>query len=199
MKHLDDHVAFTLAEGGTIEPEWQPHLEQCDRCRQLVAQYLQVLEAAESARALSQEPPTRVQRWARAYARAASAPRRRWLMLPLLAHSWGPVAAVRGGELTGTALLYGDEAHHLDLRIEPSEEGPACLHGQLLDIGDCTPQSWSITAVTASGETLHTTASENGEFWIDGVESWQSATVIAASDSERLVARVLEGEQETAE
>ncbi len=199
MKHLDDETAIRLAETGLGEAgPAGDHVAQCRRCRDLVEQYQRLFGVVESAQALDEEPPAWMKRWASAFAHSAATPRRRWLMLPLLAQTTGAVAAVRG-TAAGTAYLYGDESHHLDLRIEPSEQGRSCLHGQLLQVGCDQITPWRVTVVKPNGEAIRTFTNETGEFWLEGVDSFKQVTVIASSETERLVARLGEEEPAAAE
>lgn len=185
MRHLDDAAAIRLAEGAG-EDEARAHAAQCSRCANLVEQYQAVLDAVQAARRTVTELPSGLMRWARAYTRTV-VPERRSRFLPFLAQGATAVAAVRSGQQPGVAMLYGDEQHHLDVRMEPQRRGGHRLHGQLVPLQDASVAGWLVTAVAASGQTRQTTTNEAGEFWFDAVTSGEGLSLVAEKDNDRIV------------
>ena len=194
MTHIDDVTAFAVAEN-RADHSAQEHLLGCERCRRLVDSYARLLAAMTSA-AAHEPPPRGVLSWARAYARTRVETQPRWSFLPFLSHGAPLAAAVRGGELPGVALLFGDERHHMDIRVEPRPGGEMRLHGQIVPLTEAGPSPWTVTAVAPSGEARRTVTDLGGEFWFDTVEGWQGTSLVAENEGERLVvARLGDGAQ----
>jgi hypothetical protein len=194
MRHIDDATAIAAAED-RADQGTQEHLLGCERCRRLVDSYARLLAAMTSAAA--QEPlPQGMTRWARSYARTRIETRPRWTFLPFLSHGAPLAAAVRGSELPGVALLFGDTRHHVDIRVESSPDGEMRLHGQIVPLIETAASPWRVTAVAPSGEARHTFTDLGGEFWFDAVEGWQATSLVAENEGERLVvARLGDGAQ----
>jgi hypothetical protein len=192
MKHLDDDAALALAEGQT-QPQASRHAEACSACAQRVARYRTLLELLADAAATP--PPARVVSWARAYARTQAAPRRRWSVLLFLTEGMPATASVRGGHALTTALLFGDERFHLDLRVNPAAGNRVLLHGQVVPLTPAAPGAWEVIAVTDDGRLLRTTADPLGEFWLEAGPRWHEASLIAVSAGERLVVPRLGGSE----
>jgi hypothetical protein len=115
-------------------------------------------------------------------------------VLSFLAGGSQPVAAVRGGVAEGRAVLYGDDSHHLDLRIETSRHGTASLHGQVVPLTESEVAEFRVCAVTVEGGVHVTRTDERGEFWLHGLQSWRFMSVVVESDEERLVVARVGGE-----
>jgi hypothetical protein len=185
MSHLDDMTAIALAEGDTVADAGR-HVASCSSCGRRVARFRGLLEALADAR--GEPPPERLLRWARAYARtAAPAPDLRWSFLTFLTQGAPLAAALRGGGAVGSALLFGDQHHQLDLRVDPTTADRVRLHGQIVPLGAEPAAGWEVIALTADGRTLRTTADEAGEFWLEAGGSWPEMSLVAVRDDQRLV------------
>jgi hypothetical protein len=160
MRHLNDSVVIELIEGGG-GPEARRHLDGCDRCRDRADRFRALLTALEASG--GEAPPAGLTAWARAYARTA-APTARVSILDFLAGGRQPVPAVRGALRSEAALLFGDERHQLDLRLEPTAEGRVRVHGQVVPLRGGDPTSWKISLVTGEGELVTGTTDRFGEF-----------------------------------
>jgi hypothetical protein len=183
MKHLDELTAIALAEGAGADPG--QHAASCPSCSARVARYRLLLEALAAERGSG--PPERLLRWARAYARTtASTPPRHWALLAFLTQGAPLQAAVRGG-MPGSALLFGDDRHQLDLRVDPTPSGRVRLHGQIVPLDASEAGGWEVIALTAEGTTLRTIADEAGEFQLEAGASWPEMSLLAVRDDRRLV------------
>jgi len=199
MHHLDDSAAIDVVEGVAGEDQLG-HLAECGRCRRVVAGYRTAVEVLRGCAEAREGPPEGLLRWARAYARTAGSPvTLRLRVLSFLAGGAQPVAAVRNGGEPGRAVLYGDEAHHLDLRIDVSQRMGAHVHGQVVPIDEDTGRRWQVCAVTFDGSVHLTATDPEGEFWLDGLESWRWMTVVLEDGDERLVVPRVGGEDDLPE
>ncbi len=193
MKHLDINAAVDLADGGK-HPLLESHVEDCGRCRRLVASVSSTLLALTGATESLAEPPLGLQRWARAYARVATATRPRLRVLGFLAGGANPLAAVRGSLEHSQAILYGDERTHIDLRVEAGVDGSVRLHGQVVPVGEKEHKRWKLSVVSPDGNFHTTTTDGDGEFWIDGLSSSYGWTLMAESEDLRLLVPRFGGE-----
>jgi len=185
MTHLDDAAAMTLAKGGADDAA-RAHAARCPQCEGVVAAFRRLYDTVAEV-AGSEAPPDRLLRWAKAYARTRVQPRRRWTLLGLLSGGTPLVPAVRGGGLTEIALLFGDDRHHLDLRVEPGHHGGARLHGHVVPLqGDLTGR-WNVTVVVPDCETFRTDTDAAGEFWLQGISDWERASLVAAGSETVIV------------
>jgi hypothetical protein len=183
MKHLDDHTAIDLIEGrgDTVS---ERHATECARCRGRVADLRRLLGALATAAEPLHAVPAHLTRWAQACVRTGELATRRPRLLDRLAFGAQPVAAVRGGAMT--SALYGDREHQVDLQFEAGERAPY-LHGQVVPVDAGDERQWDVAVITTGGE-VHTTRSDaDGEFRIQGLESWHGLSLIAASGKDRLV------------
>lgn len=182
-RHIDHADALTAAEG-RAGPGVLDHLEHCPRCRRLVADFerlMGVLRSSASAPSL----PAGLSRWAAAYARMHSGRGAQWRVLGLLSRGPGHATALRG-EIPSVALLFGDDRHQLDVRIDRDGE-LARLHGHIVPLAGDGPSAWRITLISGAGHTRHTSSDDRGEFWVDGLEVWQRQSLVAEAGRERLV------------
>jgi hypothetical protein len=184
MRHLDDATAIAVAEGAAAPPARQ-HLEGCPACAGRVARLRTLLAAL--ADVVREAPPHALLRWAQAYARTVSTTAPRWSFLPFLTEGAPLTAAVRGGTAPGSALLFGDAGHQLDLRVDPAVAGAVRLHGQIVPLDEREAGGWEVIAVTGDGRTLRTVADQCGEFWLEAGGDWQEMSLVAVRDGERLV------------
>jgi hypothetical protein len=182
-RHIDHADALAAAEN-RAGPEVLDHLEGCPRCRRLVADFerlMGVLISSASAPSL----PAGLSRWAAAYGRIHSPRNAQWSVLGLLSRGPGPATALRG-ELSSVALLFGDDRHQLDVRIDRDGEQTR-LHGHIVPLSGDGPSAWRITLISGAGRTRHIASDDRGEFWVDGLGAWQSHSLVAEAGRERLV------------
>jgi hypothetical protein len=183
MKHLDELTAIALAEGAGTEGS--RHAAGCPSCSARVARYRVLLEALTEAR--GDAPPERLLRWARAYARTTTpTPPLHWAILVFLTQGAPLQAAVRGG-IPGSALLFGDDRHQLDLRVDPTASSRVRLHGQIVPLDAGEAGGWEVIALTADGGTMRATADQAGEFVLEVGGSWPEVSLVAVRDDQRLV------------
>jgi hypothetical protein len=194
MKHLDALRAVEAAERGPDEGQ-RDHLAACRRCRQMVDGLRRILGVLAASGAPLAEPPQGLMRWAQAYARTAGTARPRLQVLEFLAGGNHAVAAVRGQAEPARAVLYGDDAHHLDLRIEADRRGSARLHGQVVPLDSSEPERWLVSVVTPGGEVHSATTDTAGEFWIEDLSSWRNLSLVAEGEGQRLVVPRLDTEE----
>jgi hypothetical protein len=184
MRHVDDITAMNLAEGA--EPgSAAEHCARCEQCRTLVEDYRTLLAAVTEATEHGTPPPS-LMRWASAYAGTRPVERIGSSLLALLGGGAALVPAVRGGT-PEIALLYGDDTHHLDLRVDPDDADRSRLHGHLVHLAGGPAHGFGISLVTADGSTRQTRTDAAGEFWLDDVPGWEHASLVATSDEQRLV------------
>jgi hypothetical protein len=181
MKHLDELTLIALAEGA----DGGEHTAACPSCSARVARYRFLLGIlADPPR---DAPPERLLRWARAYARTTtSTPPHQWAILAFLTQGAPLQAAVRGG-IPGSALLFGDDRHQLDLRVDPTPSGRVRLHGQIVPLDAGEAGGWEVIALTAEGMTMRTTTDQAGEFLLEAGGAWTELSLVAVRDDQRLV------------
>ena len=184
MRHLPVSVVIELIEEGG-GPEARRHLDGCARCRATVERFRGLLQALEAPAAL--EPPRGLTAWARAYARSVASTARRVSVLSFLAGGTQPVPAVRGGLRSEAALLFGDERHQLDLRLEPAAEGRVRVHGQIVPLHAGRPGSWQVSLITGGGEVVMGATDGSGEFWLDEVLLGSAGSLLVHNAEERVV------------
>jgi hypothetical protein len=185
MRHIDEATALAAAEG-TADPRVVEHLGGCNRCRDLVASFARLVRVLSS-RPENGEIPGGLQRWAQAYARTRDRQPSPFSVLGLLSRGAPFATATRGGALHGVALLFGDERHQVDVRIQSSDGESVCVHGHIVPLQESTDDPWEITVLPGSGASLRTTTDPHGEFWLEEVQGWQSLSLVATNGRERLV------------
>jgi hypothetical protein len=193
MKHLDDASAVDLAEGRSNQ-QASMHAADCALCQELVARFVRLLDALEASTAPLERAPAHLTSWARACVRTLVQPSPRPRILELLAFGTQPIAAVRGGFVTGAAALFGDQDYQVDLQVEPSPTaGHHSLYGQIVPLAETKDQTWKVTVVTVEGRIYRLTTDRDGEFEIPDLESWDGLSMVAESDEERILIPRLRG------
>jgi hypothetical protein len=187
MKRHDDDLALSLAEGGATSTTLEPDVAA------LVQEYRRLLAALHLAKAETPPMPHNLERWARAWVdtRLPEPENLVTRMLRVLATN-APAPAVRNGHAGGSAVLYGDEHHHVDLRIEPTSEHGLRLRGQVLSLDAADDGPWHISIVTADGAVRMTDTDAAGEFHLDGVDVTAGTGLVAQRGEARLVVPRLE-------
>ena len=189
MRHLNDSVVIELIEGGG-GPEARRHLEGCVRCRTALDRFRTLLSALRAP--LGERPAAGLTAWARAYARTAVPSAPRVSVLGFLAGGSQPVAAVRGTLRSEAALLFGDERHQLDLRLEPAAAGRVRIHGQIVPLKGGATSPWQVSLVTGHGELVTGTTDGTGEFWLDEVRLGPAGSLLVSNEEDRVLVPRLE-------
>jgi hypothetical protein len=189
MRHLSDSVVIELIEEGG-GPEPRRHLEGCARCRATVDRFRALLSALRSPQ--GETPPAGLAAWARAYARTAAPSSPRVRVLDFLAGGSQPVPAVRGALRSEAALLFGDERHQLDLRLEPAAEGRVRVHGQIVPLQGGESMPWQVSLVTGNGEVVTGATDGSGEFWLDEVLLGSAGSLLVSNAEDRVLVPRLE-------
>jgi hypothetical protein len=189
MRHLSDSVVIEMIEGGG-GPEARRHFEGCARCRGTVERFRTLLSALKAP--AGETLPAGLAAWARAYARTAAPAELRVSVLDFLAGGSRPVPAVRGGLRSEAALLYGNESHQLDLRLEPAAEGRVRIHGQIVPLQGGGSSPWQVSLVTGCGELVTGTTDGMGEFWLDGVLLGPAGSLLVSNADDRVLVPRLE-------
>lgn len=192
MRRDRDELALILADGGDDEALRQRAAVDSALAAR-VEEYRRLLGALEHSRQAVPPLPDHLARWARAWL-DTSLPEGRSVIsriLDVLATN-APAPAVRNGHAGGSAVLYGDEAFHLDLRVEPSDGGRHRLRGQLIRLDEPVCGSWTVTVVSGDGAVRTTTTNACGEFAFDDLCVTAGTGLVATGDSHRLVVPRLE-------
>jgi hypothetical protein len=187
MKRHDDDLALHLAESGEPDATLEPELAA------LVGDFRRVLGALKIARKEPPAMPPHLERWARAWV-DTRLPEPEGLVsriLSVLATN-APAPAVRNGHAGGSAVLYGDEKHHVDLRVEPTENNGHRLRGQILGLDRQADEPWHISLVGPDGSMYMVDTDATGEFAIEGVPVTTGTSFVAQRGDERLVVARLE-------
>jgi len=185
MKHLTDQQALAVAED-TAPEDARDHAASCARCATAVGRLRTLLGRLDSPRHHLTSPPVGLTRWARAYVDVALHAERRTCVLGLLAFGAAPVAGVRNGVAQGSAVLYGDARHQLDVRVEPHGDDLS-IHGQVVPLDDAEPHAWHVVMMMSDGQVHETTSDAFGEFTIDGLTSSTGASLVLEDREARLV------------
>jgi hypothetical protein len=194
MRHVDDIQAFAAADG-TAADSVKQHIDCCPRCRAAVEECQRLLADLDTLRTALTDPPQRLQRWARAWAGAVAHSRPRLSVLDILAIGAQPLAAVRDAGGHDTAMLYGDDRYQLDVRVTGRSDGTSRLHGQIVPLPASPQGRWKVTTVSSEGSVMTATSDANGEFWIEGVTRWEGLSLVADSETDRLIVPTFGGER----
>lgn len=191
MTTSTETLALAIAEG-RASPEEIAQAERDPRLGVLVTGFRKLLSALDEARALGADPPEALLHWARVWAHEA-APRRPSVvsrLLEVLAYGAPCLAAVRGVTTGGPAVLYGDDTYHLDVRLEPQEDGAHRIRGQVVPIAETdekTQGPWSIRVVGPRGMILRALSDEDGDFRVNALPCVNGLSLVAERGSERLI------------
>ena len=189
-KPSHESLALAVAEG-RASAEDRARVERDPRLAGLAADFRVLLYALDAAPADS-GPPEHLLHWARVWARETG-PRPSTpivsRLLGILAFGMPEFAEVRGVATGGPAVLYGDEHHQLDIRIEPSKEETFSIRGQVVPTGDADlcPDSWSIRLVGRDGVVHRAISDEHGVFHFSGLAEISGMALIAERGVDRLI------------
>ncbi len=185
-----ESLALAVAEG-RASAEDRARVERDPNLAGLAAEFRRLLDALKTA-SVDSGPPEHLLHWARVWAREA-APRPATpvvsRLLEILAFGMPGFAPVRGMAAGGPAVLYGDERHQLDIRMEPLRDDAFSIRGQVVPIGDGGRRldPWSIRLVARGGEVLQAVSDEDGVFQFPGPVDVDGMALIAERGTERLI------------
>jgi len=165
-------LALAIAEGHA-SPEERAQVESNPELAAQVAEFRQLLGALAEARAFD-DPPDHLMHWARVWARQAAPAR---------------PSMVRGVRAGGPAVLYGSEAHQLDVRLEPRKDGTFRMRAQIVPTGEINDDGrpWSIRMVGTQGSVFRTLSDEDGGFRFDSLPDVVGLSLVAERGTERLI------------
>jgi hypothetical protein len=182
-------LALAIAEGHA-SPEERAQVESNPELAAQVEEFRRLLGALAEARAFD-APPDHLMHWARVWARQAAPARPSMVsrLMEVLAFGVPQTAAVRGVRAGGPAVLYGSEAHQLDVRLEPRKDGTFRMRAQIVPTGDIDDDSrpWSIRMVGTQGSVFRTLSDEDGGFRFDSLPDVAGLSLVAERGTERLI------------
>lgn len=191
MTTSTETLALAIAEK-RASPEEAALAERDPLLGSMVTEFRELLGALDEAREQGSSPPEALLHWARVWAHEAMPPRPSVVsrLLEVLAYGAPCLAAVRGVTTGGPAVLYGDDTFHLDVRLEPQEDGTHRIRGQVVPAAEKleTGQGpWSIRVVGPEGVNLRALSDEDGEFRVEALHSMNGLSLVAERGSERLI------------
>ncbi len=185
-----ESLALAIAEGRATPAE--SARAECDpELGALVTGFRTLLGALDEARTTA-DVPQALMHWARVWAQEAT-PRPQTFVsriLGILAYGAPQLAAVRGAAMGGPAVLYGDEDHQLDVRLEPQHEGAYRVRGQVVPTaktGDSDSGPWAIRLVRFDGTVIRTHSDDIGDFRFDALREVKGLSLVAERGSKRLI------------
>lgn len=190
MTTSTESLALAIAEGRAT-PEESAQAERDPNLGALVTGFRELLGALDEARTTADVPPT-LMHWARVWAHEA-APRPQPFVsriLGILAYGAPQLAAVRGPAMGGPAVLYGNDDHQLDVRLEPQHDGTCRVRGQVVPIAntdDSGSGPWDIRLVKSDGNVIRTHSDDIGDFRFDALPDAKGLSLIAERGSKRLI------------
>ncbi|MEN8163482.1 MAG: hypothetical protein ABFS37_05090 [Acidobacteriota bacterium] len=190
MTTSTESLALAIAEGRAT-PEESAQAECDPKLGALVTGFRKLLGALDDARTTADVPPA-LMHWARAWAHEATERPQTFVsrILGILAYGAPQLAAVRGMTLGGSAVLYGDDDHQLDIRLEPQHDGTCRVRGQVVptaNTGDSDSGPWTVRLVGFDGAVMGTRSDEIGDFRFDALPDVKSLSLIAERGSKRLI------------
>ena len=183
-------LALAIAEGRATPKEFAQAASDPKLCA-MVTEFRELLGALNEAQATA-DVPDALMHWARVWVREA-APHPQTVVsriLDVLAFGAPQLAEVRGGRMGGPAVLYGDNNHQLDVRLEPQHDGTCRIRGQVVPTAhtdDFESGPWAIRLVRSDGAVIRAHSDSIGDFRFDALPNVTGLSLVAERGSMRLI------------